>query len=294
MKAAGKAGAMVQAVLAALFYAVSFPFSKMLLRQTEPVMMAALLYLGAGLGIGLLYFAGRRRGDAGDRLAKEDLPYVLGMIALDIAAPIFLMLGLMRTPSSLASLLNNFEIVATSVLALLLFRERISKTLWAAIAVVTLASLLMSFEWPFHFSFSPGALLVLLVASCWGLENNCTRMLSSKNTYLVVTLKGIFSGLGSLLVAFLTGERLPALRLVSLVLLLGFASYGLSICLYIRSQKELGAAKTSAFYALAPFLGALLSLLILGERLSAYYFLALFVMLLGSWLLVKDTLAPKA
>ena len=123
MKSAGKAGAMAQAVLAALFYAVSFPFSKMLLRQTEPVMMAALLYLGAGLGIGLLYFTGRKRGDAGERLGRKDLPYVLGMIALDIAAPIFLMLGLSRTPSAQASLLNNFEIVATSLIALMVFKE---------------------------------------------------------------------------------------------------------------------------------------------------------------------------
>lgn len=283
---------MVQAVLAALFYAASFPFSKMLLLRSGPVMMAAFLYLGAGLGIGLMYYAGRKRKAAGDRLGKKDLPYVLGMIALDVAAPIFLMLGLTRAPSSQASLLNNFEIVATSLIALMVFRERITGRLWAAITLVTLASLLLSFEWPFHFSFAPGALLVLLAASCWGLENNCTRMLSSKNTYLVVTLKGIFSGLGSLLVAFLTGERLPALPLIPAVLLLGFASYGLSIFLYIRSQKELGAAKTSAFYALAPFLGALLSLVILGEQLAGHYFLALGVMLLGSWLLVKDTLAP--
>lgn len=281
---------MLLAVLAALFYAVSFPFSKLLLREAEPVMMAALLYLGAGASIGLLYFAGRRPKTEEGRLSKKDLPYVIGMIVLDILAPIFLMLGLLQTPSSQAALLNNFEIVATSFIALLLFKERISKTLWSAIALVTLASLILSFEWPFHFTFSPGALLVLLAATCWGLENNCTRMLSHRNTYLIVMLKGVFSGLGSLLVALIKGEAFPALVFIPAALLLGFVSYGLSIFMYIRAQKELGAAKTSAFYALAPFIGAFLSLLILGEGLSAYYFLALFVMLLGSLLLVKDTL----
>ncbi len=288
--AKAKPTAMLLAILAALFYAVSFPFSKLLLRETGPVMMAAFLYLGAGLGIGLSYFLGTQRKTQGDRMEKKDLPYVIGMIVLDILAPIFLMLGLIKTPSSQASLLNNFEIVATTAIAFVIFREKVSRTLFMAIGLVTLASLLLSLEWPFHFTFSPGALLILLAATCWGLENNCTRMLSHKNTYLVVTLKGIFSGLGSLIVALFSGEALPKLGLVPLMLLLGFVSYGLSIFMYIRSQKELGAAKTSAFYALAPFLGALLSLIILGEQLTPYYFLALFVMLLGSLLLVKDTL----
>ncbi len=285
--------ALTQAVLAALFYAVSFPFSKLLLPKTGPLMLAALLYLGAGLGIGQVYLFSARKKGKEEPLNKKDLPYVLGMIVLDILAPIFLMLGLTTTPSSQASLLNNFEIVATSLIAFLIFKEAISKTLVKALVLVTLASLLLSLEWPFAFTFAPGALLVLLAAACWGLENNCTRMLSHKNTFLVVTLKGIFSGLGSLVLAFLTGERLPALPVLLFSLALGFVTYGLSILMYIRAQRSLGAAKTSAYYALAPFLGAALSLLILGEGLSSTYFLALFVMALGTVFLVRDTLHPK-
>ena len=133
-------------------------------------------------------------------------------------------------------------------------------------------------------------LLVLAAAACWGLENNCTRNISDKSTFEIVFLKGIFSGLGSFLIALCIGEPFPGLHTAAAALLLGFVAYGLSIFCYVRSQNTLGAAKTSAYYAIAPFIGTALSCIIWHDALTVQYFLALAVMLLGSVLVVLDTL----
>ncbi len=265
------------------------PVSKTLLQTVPPTMLAAFLYLGAGLGVGGMYLL-RKDKKQEENLTKKDLPYTVGMIALDIFAPIALMFGLARTTSANASLLNNFEIAATSVIALVIFKETISKRLWLAIFLVTLSSALLSFEDVSSLRFSYGSLLVLLAAVCWGLENNCTRKISSKNTYEIVTLKGIGSGLGSLVIAFFLGEKFPGAKHIVFALALGFVAYGLSIFFYIKAQSFLGAAKTSAYYAVAPFIGAFLSFVFLREALSPSYALALLLMVAGTILIAADTL----
>ena len=285
-----KSRAILYAFLAAVFYAVSVPFSKVLLRKVEPTMMAAFLYLGAGIGIGILSLFNRQDSKTSERLSRQDLPFVIGMIVLDIAAPIFLMLGISRGSSANASLLGNFEIVATTIIALVIFGEAVSQTLWAAIGLIMLSSLLLSFEGTDSLSFSVGSLFVLLATVCWGLENNCTRNISSKNTYEIVVLKGIFSGLGALAIALIKGESFPAFANTAAALLLGFVAYGLSIFLYVRAQNTLGAAKTSAYYAVNPFIGAFLSFVFLKEPLSWLYLTALLIMIAGSALVVVDTL----
>ena len=176
-----KARAILYALLAAAFYAVNVPCSKLLLEYVNAATMAALLYLGAGIGIGILFLFSKQKQSA--KLDRNDLPFVIGMIVLDIAAPIFLMLGVRCGSASNASLLGNFEIVATTVIALAGFKEAVSRRLWAAIALITLSSVLLSFEGTDSFRFSRGSLFVLLATVCWGFENNCTRNISSKNTY---------------------------------------------------------------------------------------------------------------
>lgn len=278
------------AVLAALLYALNIPLSKLLLECVQPRMMAAFLYLGAGAG---LFLYGKLTGgkEQGEPLTKAELPYTLGMILLDIAAPILLMLGLLRTNAANAALLNNFEIVATSLIAFFVFREVISKQLRAAILLVTAASIILSFEGKGSFVFNSGSLLVLGAACCWGLENNCTRMLSGKSSVQITTIKGIFSGLGSLIVALLSGEKLPAMQWIVMVMVLGFVSYGLSINFYIKAQKDLGAAKTSAYYSLAPFLGVVFGFVFLGERPAVQFYAGLAVMAAATVLMIKDSIS---
>lgn len=193
-------------MLAAVFYALNAPLSKVLLQDVPPAMMAAFLYLGAGMGMGAvqLFWRQRNRESREESLTRRELPWTLAMILLDIAAPLALMLGIRRTSAATASLLNNFEIVATSLIALVFFGEKISRRLWLGIGLVTLSPFLLSMEDLQGFTLNPGALLVLAA------------------------------------------------------LLLGFVAYGLSILCYIYAQRELGAAKTSAYYAIAPFIGVVL------------------------------------
>ena len=278
------------ALLAAVLYAVNLPFSKLLLGQVGSLTMAGLLYLGAGVGMALLSLLHR---DNAPRLGREDLAPTLGMILLDIAAPILLMLGLRGGEAASASLLGNFEIVATALFALLLFREKVNRMLWAALGCITLSCAILSFQGAESLRFSAASLLVLGAACCWGLENNCTRRLSSKSAREIVILKGFFSGGGSLCLALLAGESLPPLGIALRAMGLGFVSYGLSIFFYVRAQRELGAARTSAYYSVNPFVGSLLALLLLREGLGPGYFAALPVMLLGVGLATADTLAQE-
>ena len=278
------------ALLAAVLYAVNLPFSKLFLGQVGSLTMAGLLYLGAGVGMALLSLLHR---DNAPRLGREDLAPTLGMILLDIAAPILLMLGLRGGEAASASLLGNFEIVATALFALLLFREKVNRMLWAALGCITLSCAILSFQGAESLRFSAASLLVLGAACCWGLENNCTRRLSGKRAREIVILKGFFSGGGSLCLALLAGESLPPLGIALRAMGLGFISYGLSIFFYVRAQRDLGAARTSAYYSVNPFVGSLLALILLREGLGPGYFAALPVMLLGVGLATADTLSQE-
>lgn len=280
------------AVLAAALYAINIPLSKLILQHTDATMTAAFLYLGAGLGMLLCRALRQATGyhKKKEPLTKKELPYTVAMVVLDIIAPILLMFGISRTNSANVSLLNNFEIVATSLIALFVFKEVISRKLWLAILLVTAASAILSFEGHGAFVLNEGSLLVLGACVCWGFENNCTRMISNKDSEEIVVIKGCFSGLGSLLIAFLLGERLPSPAFLAAILLLGFVSYGLSINFYVMAQKDLGAAKTSAYYSIAPFLGVAFSMLLVGEKPSLQFYVALVIMILSTLLMAKDTI----
>ncbi len=288
-----KVKALLYAVAAAVFYALNVPCSKLLLDKIAPTYMAAFLYLGAGAGVGIMYLFHHKHEAQTERLEKKDLPYTVGMVLLDIIAPILLMLGVKIGTSANASLLGNFEIVATTLIALFIFKEKISRKLWAAIGLITLSSSILSFGGEGSFTFSVGSLLVLGATACWGLENNCTRSISDKSTYQIVTIKGFGSGTGSLIVAVIIGEKLPEIKYILPAVVLGFVAYGLSIFTYIRAQKTLGAAKTSAFYAIAPFIGAMLSFIFLCESLTITYMIAFGIMVLGTVFVVSDTLSAN-
>ncbi len=279
------------AILAAALYAINSPFSKLLLDHMPSTLMAGFLYLGAGLSMGIIALLRKIKKPVRqeERITKSDLPYTLAMILLDIAAPIFLLLGLSYTTAASASLLNNFEIVATALIALAIFKEKISPRLWFGIVFVTLSCALLSFEDVASLRFSAGSLFILLACVCWGVENNCTRRLSSKDPLEVVLLKGTFSGLGSIIIGLCLGERVTTLWSVLAVLAVGCVAYGMSIFFYVYAQRLLGAARTSAYYAIAPFIGTLLSLLIFRDMPHYTFFIALGLMVIGAWLCASDT-----
>lgn len=278
------------AVLAAALYAVSTPLSKLLLAYMPGTLMAGFLYIGAGVGMGVMAAVrkAKKKETSEARLTRADLPYTVAMIVLDIAAPICMLMGLRLTTAATASLLGNFEIVATALVALLVFKERISPRLWGGILLVTAACALLSLEDVSGLRFSYGSLLILLACVCWGIENNCTRKISAKDPMQIVVLKGIFSGLGSVIIGLCIGERITEGWVIPAVLGLGFVAYGLSIYFYVCAQRQLGAARTSAYYAVTPFLGALLSFVIFGEVPRYTYLIAAALMIAGAWLCASD------
>ncbi|MBQ1212683.1 MAG: DMT family transporter [Clostridia bacterium] len=278
------------AILAAALYAINSPLSKLLLEYMPPTLMAGVLYIGAGLGMGAVALIRKitRSPRTEERITRSDLPYTVAMVVLDIAAPIFLLLGLSYTTAANASLLNNFEIVATAVIALMIFKEQISPRLWCGIAFVTASCALLSFEDITSLRFSVGSLFVLLACVCWGVENNCTRRLSAKDPLEIVLIKGIFSGIGSVTIGLCLGERFEVLWSIFAVLAVGFVAYGLSIFCYVYAQRFLGAARTSAYYAVSPFIGSMLSLVIFRELPTYTYFAALGLMMVGAWLSLSD------
>lgn len=164
--------AILFAILAAALYAISSPVSKILLKEIPPTLMAGLLYLGAGLGMLVVAFIKRKNSNEQKeaRLTKKQLPFIVSMVVLDIIAPIFLMIGLTTATAANVSLLNNFEIVATSLIALFIFKETISKRLWVAIILITLASIILSVEDFSSFSFSMGSVFVLFACISWDLK----------------------------------------------------------------------------------------------------------------------------
>lgn len=276
----------VFAVFAAALYALNSPFSKLLLSYVQPTLLAGFLYLGAGIGMGgvALVQRGLRNARIEERISLNDWPYVVAMIVLDIVAPISLLFGLSFSTAENAALLNNFEIVATALIALVVFREAIGLRLWMGILFITGACVLLSFENISAMRFSVGSLLVLLACVFWGIENNCTKKLSAKDPLEIVVLKGIFSGIGSLVSGIVIGERMQHWWSIPFALLLGFVAYGLSIFFYVRAQRLLGAARTSAYYAIAPFIGVAFSFMVFRTLPSAIYYIALALMLIGVWL----------
>ena len=221
----------VLAILAASLYAVNSPFSKLLLVYMPSTLMAGFLYIGAGLGMAVIAVIRKLNNSESteEKITRADFPYTFLMIILDIAAPIFLLLGLSYTTAANASLLNNFEIVATALIALMVFKEKISLRLWLGIVFVVSSCTILSFEDISSFEFSVGSLFILIACICWGIENNCTRKLSSKDPLEIVLLKGIFSGVGSIIIGFIVGERLTNLWSVFAVLGVGCVAYGFSI-----------------------------------------------------------------
>lgn len=280
----------LQALLAALFFGASAPISKLLLGNAPPVLMAAFLYLGSGTGISLIKLYQRLTSNQKEAGIKRlDVRWLAGAILSGgILAPIILMISLKNTPASTASLLLNFEGVATTLIALFFFHESISRRALAAICAITLASILLSTNFGSNWGMSLGAFGVLLACILWGLDNNLTRNISAKDPLTIVAWKGLVAGTFSLILGLLLGQQLPALSTIMSILLLGFISYGLSTMLFIYSMRGLGAARTSALYGTAPLAGVLLSILIFKDPITFLFAVAAVLMVAGALLLANE------
>ncbi|NJD03591.1 MAG: DMT family transporter [Ruminiclostridium sp.] len=276
----------MQAIIAAVLFGSSAPLAKLLTGDIDPVMLAALLYLGCGFGLfiyrGLQKFSAKQPSmEAG--LTLKDMPWLAGAIlAGGVAAPIILMFSLKNTPAATASLLLNFEGVSTSIIAAVAFREALGKWIWTAVAFITLASVILTWDTKGVWGFSVGAAGVVLSCIFWGMDNNFTRNISAKDPLSIVIIKGIAAGTISLIIALSTGNTIPSLINIFAALVLGFFSYGISIVLFILAMRSLGAARTSAFFGSAPFAGTAISLILFREWPGINYIFSLPVMIAGA------------
>lgn len=289
-KATTKATPVLFAFLAAALFGISAPFSKLLLDSLPPVFLAGLLYLGAGIGMLAAdsINTGKKVEAQEASLAKSDLFWVISMIVLDILAPILLLFGLSMTSSANASLLFNFEIAATTLVAMIFFKEAVNKRVSLAIVLIMAASILLSFDMGNSMKFSAGSLLVLGACLCWGFENNCTRNISAKSPSQIVILKGIFSGATSVIIGIFTENITFNAGKILLAMVLGFFSYGLSVFFYIKAQRDLGAARTSMYYAVAPFAGVIFSFMMFGIGVNIQFLAAFVIMSVGAYLSVTE------
>lgn len=262
----------VAALGAALLWALSTPFSKVLLEDVAPLPLAGLCYLGAAAGLLMGRLVLGRTGEA--RLgAKDSLPLLAVALAGGVLAPAALLHGLSKTPASVAALLCSTEGVLTILLAALLFREAIGRRMWAAAILLAVGAMLLAFTPGIpgapEGSNAAGACLVVLASALWALDSNLTRLLAHKDPIEVAAAKGLLAGPATLLLCGVTHQRFPGLREMAAGLALGAITYGCSLVLYVRALRLLGTARTAALFGIAPFLGAIVSLPLLSEALTA-------------------------
>jgi drug/metabolite transporter (DMT)-like permease len=279
------------ALLAAVLFGASAPLAKALLEGVSPQVLAGLLYLGSGAGLGAFWLARRgRHAPAREApLRRRDLPWLAGAIATGgVTAPVLLMLGLGRTPASASALLLNLEGVFTAALAWVVFRENVDRRIVIGMAAIVAGGVLLSWGGGVSLTGLAGPLLIAGACLGWAVDNNLTQKVSAGDPVEIATLKGLVAGAVNLTVGMALGGALPpALRLAA-VLAVGLLGYGVSLVLYVLAMRALGTARTGAYFSVAPFVGAVIGLAIFGERVTPVLLGAGCLMALGLWLHLSE------
>ena len=276
---------------AALLFGASAPVAKGLLHAVSPQLLAGLLYLGSGTGLLLLWLARRRltssaRGSAGEApLGRKDLPWLAGAIlAGGVLGPLLLMIGLGRTPASVASLMLNLEGVLTAFLAWVVFREHVHRRIALGMAAIVAGGILLSREGHLAWGGLTGPLAVVGACLAWAVDNNLTQKISASDPIQITMLKGLVAGATNTAIALGLGARWPSGPVLASAAAVGFLGYGVSLVLYVRALRELGTARTGAYFSFAPFIGAALGLLLWHEPVTVGFLAAGALMGLGLWL----------
>jgi drug/metabolite transporter (DMT)-like permease len=282
--------AILYALLSAALFGASTPLAKALVGDVNPLVLAGLLYLGSGLGlaawIGVRRLAGTGRASG---MNARDWPW-LGAAVLfgGIAGPALLMYGLLRVPGSSASLLLNLEAVFTASIAWIVFRENVDRRIFLGMASIVAGGVVLSWGEAPRMDDETGALLIAAACLCWALDNNLTRRVSGGDAVTLAALKGLAAGSVNLALGLAQGASLPAANLTAAASALGLIGYGISLVLFILALRDLGTARTGAYFSVAPFFGAVLALLLLGEQVGTAFWLAAALMALGVWLHVSE------
>jgi drug/metabolite transporter (DMT)-like permease len=278
------------ALLAAILFGLSTPLAKGLVGEVQPQLLAGLLYLGSGLGLGLLWLVARRqRQGAETPLTRHDAPWLAGaVLAGGVLGPLLLMLGLARTAASGASLLLNLEGVFTALLAWFVFHENFDRRIAVGMAAIVGGGMLLS--WPGEVRLGSAGGMLLVVAACfaWGLDNNLTQRVAASDPVQTTALKGLAAGAVNVTVALGLGAMWPGAARVAAAMALGLVSYGVSLVLYVRALRALGTARTGAYFAVAPFVGAAASLAVWDDPVTPPLLAAAALMAGGVWLHLSE------
>jgi len=283
----------VYALCAAVLFGASTPFAKSLVGQVLPATLAGMLYLGSGLGLLVCYAVrGLRQRHARDQslpLRASDLPWLGGAIAAGgIAGPLLLMAGLVTVPASTASLLLNMEGVLTAILAWFVFKENFDRRIFTGMLLIVGAGIVLSWEQAATASVPWGAMAIVGACLCWAIDNNLTRQVSAGDALQIACIKGLVAGSVNLGIAAAIGASLPPATTALSAGLVGFAGYGLSLVMFVLALRHLGTARTGAYFSAAPFVGAALSLVLLGEVPGGMFWLAAALMAGGIYLHVTE------
>jgi drug/metabolite transporter (DMT)-like permease len=278
------------ALLAAALFGASTPLAKLLQADITPGLLAGLLYLGSGAGLGLVKLALRLGRHAPEPpLQASDYPWLAGAVASGgIAAPLLLMWGLAGASASGVSLLLNLEGILTALIAALVFKEAVSGRIGLAAGLMLAAGLLLGYDPRAGLGLSLRSLAVIAACALWALDNNFTRRISASDPVNIAMIKGLVAGSVNITASLAYGASLPAALPLAGALLLGWLSYGISLVLYIVALRHLGSARAASHFSTAPFIGAALAIALLGEPVTAGFAAAFLLMLAATWLALTE------
>lgn len=278
----------VYALAAAALFGASTPFAKLLVGRVDPVLLAGLLYLGSGCGLFAWRWVGtrgRRNGATEAPLRRADLPWLAGAVLFGgVVAPVLLMTGLTLTPASTASLLLNAEGVLTALLAWFVFKENFDRRIALGMAAITAGGVLLSWEGGLAAGTLWGPLAVAGACLAWAIDNNLTRKVSAGDPVQIAAIKGLVAGTVNVGIALARGAEVPGGWTVLSCAVVGLSGYGVSLTLFVLALRSLGTARTGAYFSVAPFVGAAVSMVLLADRPTVAFFLAASLMGIGVWL----------
>jgi drug/metabolite transporter (DMT)-like permease len=281
------------ALIAAALFGASTPLAKILLGQTPPILLAALLYLGSGVGLAIWLILRRLLKGPQAReaaLRANDLPWLGGAIFFGgIIAPVSLLIGLRLTPASSASLLLNLEGVFTATVAWFAFKENFDLRIALGMAAIIAGGVLLSWAGKPEVAIPWGPIFIAGACLSWAIDNNLTRSVSSGDPIQIAAAKGLVAGTINLIIAFAAGASLPRVMALGGAAVLGFLSYGVSLVLFVLALRVIGTARTGAYFSVAPFIGAVLAIIVLRDKATVALGVAAGLMLIGVWLHLTES-----
>ncbi len=276
------------ALLAAVLFGASTPLAKSLLPQMPPLLLAGLLYLGSGIGLAVYFYLRRRRSQPTRNeatLTRKDAPWLTGAILSGgVVAPVLLMWGLATTPASSASLLLNLEGVLTALLAWFVFKENFDRRIALGMALIASGGISLSWTGRPAADIPWSSLAIVGACLAWAVDNNLTRKVSAGDPVQIAMLKGVVAGSVNTGLALALGSKLPAVSSLLATGVVGFFGYGVSLALFVLALRHIGTARTGAYFSIAPFVGAAISIVFLGDTLTIGFSVAAVLMALGVWL----------